>query len=250
MLAVLFRPRNPVSIHGPHGWMPRFDTVRSVFNIGVPSALEELSFAISFAVLTAVIAALGTEALAAQRIAFNALSLAFLPGFGVSLAATALVGQSVGARDARFGSLVTRVAAQYAAIWMGAIGVLYFFAATPIMRAFTDDPQVVSAGAGALRALTLSQPFWGITFVQAGALRGTGNSTFPLVVNSLWIWSTVLICWVAIQQFDAGLTGTWLVFSATVPVPLLLFQRRITRDSHLGKHARLAEMVPLPAPAD
>ena len=54
--------------------------------------------------LVGVVALIGTHALAAQQITFTALSLAFLPAFGFSIAATALVGQSIGARvpaDAR-----------------------------------------------------------------------------------------------------------------------------------------------------
>ena len=53
---------------------------------------------VSFFVFTIIVARLGTEALAAHRIAMNAMSLSFLPGIGFGLAATTLVGQSIGAQ--------------------------------------------------------------------------------------------------------------------------------------------------------
>ncbi|RIK47171.1 MAG: MATE family efflux transporter [Chloroflexi bacterium] len=253
MLVVLFRPATIISVRGWFGWRPRLATVRRVLRIGAPAATEELAFSLSLAVLTVLVAMLGTQALAAQRIAFNALSLAFLPGFGVALAASALVGQSVGARDPRFGRLATNAAGQYATVWMSLIGVIYFLAATPIMRAFSDDPAVIATGAAALRALAVSQPIWAITMVWAGALRGTGNATFPLVVNAIWSWSVIPICWVMITLLDYGLGGVWLVYAITGIAPVIVFRARINRDRHLGAAAAdLATRSPAanPGPAD
>ena len=234
MLWVLLRPAHPASVAGRGGWLPQRSTVKRILGIGFPAALEELSFALSFATLTAVIAILGTSALAAQRIAFNALSLAFLPAFGLSLATTSLVGQSVGARDPRGGSLAVRIAAQYAVVWMGAIGVLYLLLAEPVMRAFSDDPAVVAMGVDALRVLALSQPFWGLEFVFAGALRGTGNSRFPLLVNSVWTWSCVGLSAIVVRLLGGGLASVWLVFLVLGPFPMLAFRWRMRRDPHLG----------------
>ena len=250
MLVVLFRPSTVVSVLGWHGWRPRLSTAGSILRIGVPAAIEELSFSISFAVMTGIIAILGTEALAAQRIAFNALSLAFLPGFGVALAATALVGQSVGARDPRFGPAGNE--SRYAILHDldEHDRAVYFFAASPIMRAFSDDPEVISMGASALRALAISQPVWAITMVWAGALRGTGNSTFPLVVNSIWSWSVVPICWALISVFDQGLGAVWLVYAFTGIIPLVIFRARINRDKHLGMLAAISPMPATPRTAE
>lgn len=244
MLFVLAGVATPISIRGLAGWRPRWGTARRILGIGAPAAAEELAFSLSFAVLTAVIAVLGTQALAAQRIAFNALSLAFLPGFGLSLAATALVGQSVGARDPEGGRLATHISAQFAAVWMGALAVVYFVAATPILRAFTNDPAVVTSGAGALRMLALSQPTWGIMFVYSGALRGTGNSRFPLVVNSLWIWAAVGAGALAVNVFNGGLTLVWLLFALIAPIPTLVFRARLNRDAHLGATPARLEALP------
>ena len=73
----------------------------------MPAALEQLLVSGAFLALSVIVAHLGTAVLAAHRVAFNALSLAFLPGIGFGVAATALVGQSVGARR-----LVRRVRAR------------------------------------------------------------------------------------------------------------------------------------------
>jgi MATE family multidrug resistance protein len=246
MLSVLLRARTSISIRGWGGWRPQLTTAKRMLGIGAPAAVEELAFSIGFAVLTGVIAVLGTEALAAQRIAFNALSLAFLPGFGLSLAATALVGQSVGARDPDGGRLATHVSAQYAAAWMGGITVLYLAFATPVMRAFSSDPSVVSIGADAMRVVALSQPIWGIMFVYAGALRGTGNSRFPLIVNSVWVWACVGLGALAVTVLDRGLSTIWMIFAVTGPIPALIFRARLNRDAHLGSSVSRLDRLPEP----
>ena len=70
--------------------------------------MEQVLINLAFLTFTIVISHLGTDVLAAQRIAMNAMSLSFLPGFGFAIAATALVGQSIGARRPDEGAAVAR----------------------------------------------------------------------------------------------------------------------------------------------
>ena len=97
MLGALWRGKGGVTISGG-SWRPDFGVARQVLRIGIPAAFEQVLATSAFLALALVVARLGTDVLAAQRITFNALSLSFLPGIGFGIAATALVGQSVGAR--------------------------------------------------------------------------------------------------------------------------------------------------------
>ena len=118
-----------------------------MLNIGVPAALEQILVTGAFFAITIIVGRLGTDMLAANRIAINALSLAFLPGFGFAIAATALVGQSVGARNIDEGAAATRIASLWAVIWMSSFGLLLFLFAPQVIRLFTSDESVVVAGA-------------------------------------------------------------------------------------------------------
>jgi len=79
-------------------WVPGLAAIGTVLAIGLPKALEEMLVITAFAALTLIVATLGAEPLVAQRVVINLLSLSFLPGLGFGLAATALVGQAVGAQ--------------------------------------------------------------------------------------------------------------------------------------------------------
>ena len=98
MLLVMARGKKAISLRGSWGWRPHVWTGRQLFRLGMPAAVEQMLFSGACMVLLAVVALIGTPALAAQQVAFTALSTAFLPGIAFSVTATALVGQSIGAR--------------------------------------------------------------------------------------------------------------------------------------------------------
>jgi multidrug resistance protein, MATE family len=229
MLSALWRGRNGVSISGKDGWRPDFGVARQVLTIGIPAALEQVLGTLGFLVLALVVARLGTDVLAAQRITFNALSLSFLPGIGFGIAATALVGQSVGARQIAEGRAAARVATRWAVVWMSAIAALLITFAPQIFHLFTSDAAVIEAGVPGLRVLALTQPFWAVLFVQAGALRGTGNTRYPLMVTGASIWAAVGLAYALLETVGGGLVSVWAAFLVLSPVMAFLIWRRFRR---------------------
>lgn len=235
LLFVLLRPDQLVNLRGWSDWRPKLETARNVLRIGVPSAIENVTTAIGFTTMTAVVAILGTAALAAHRITFNALSLSFMPALGMSMAATALVGQAVGARDPASARRAATISSHYAALWMGMIGVIYLLTGDQIMGLFSSDPAVIGIGGDSLRVLAFSQPFWGLMLVYSGAMRGTGNSRYPMLVNSIMIWITVGLSYIAIGQLGLSLPYAWGTFLIVSPISILLLRRKLLSDPLLSE---------------
>lgn len=230
MLGVLIFRGKIVSLSGRAGWLPTLPTLRDVGRIGIPSAIEQFSTSIAFAAMTAIVAVLGTESLAAHRITFNALSLSFMPAFGMAMAATALVGQATGAKDPASARRAARISATYAAVWMGTIGVVYFVAGPQIMGLFSNDPAVISQGGNSLKVLAFTQPFWAWMLVYSGAMRGIGKSRYPMVINSTTLWLTVILGYVLVSALDLGLPFIWSAFLVVSPWTILLLRRRLMSD--------------------
>lgn len=230
LLRVMWRGKQGVSIAGPGSWLPDVQVAASVLRIGVPAALEQLLTSAAFTIMTMIVASLGTTALAAHRIAFNALSLSFLPGFGFGIAATALVGQSVGAQEPEEGAAATSIASWWAVLWMAIMGAISFVFATLIMRLFSQDAEVVRLGVAAIRAVALAQPFWAMIFVQSGALRGLGNTTFPLRANTAGIWLTMGLAWLAVTYFNGGISHVWSAFLISSPLMAAFLWWRFRRE--------------------
>jgi Na+-driven multidrug efflux pump len=204
----------------------------------VPASIEQMLMATAFLVLTILVARLGTGTLAAMRISLSALSLSFLPGIGFSMAATALVGQSIGAQRPRQGAGVAQIATLWAVLWMSAIGVLILIFSAPIMRLFTGETDVIRIGAAGLRVVALTQPFWAVGMVQSGALRGTGDTRFPLLIGAAGMWSTVLLVWLGLTFLGGGLAMVWSAFLLTSPFTATLtwlrFRHRV-RELERGR---------------
>jgi MATE family, multidrug efflux pump len=236
LVAMIGRGERPFDFFSKVGWWPSWETTRGIIKVGGPTAIEDFAISIGLAVHTGIVAVLGTASLAAHRIVFNALNLSFMPGFGLAIAATALVGQSVGARDPASGRLATKVGAQYAVLWMGSMGLIYFVLAGPITAIFSGDAEVRAVGADSMRALALSQVFWGMLFVFSGTLRGTGKSLYPAIVNSIMIWAAVGLAYILVREGGYGLAATWLAFLPVAALADIFLWRRVRREPLLDEN--------------
>jgi putative MATE family efflux protein len=223
LVGVLVRGRNGVRIGGHGGWRPQWNVARQVLRIGLPAALEEVILITAFATLTPLVATAGTIALAAHRVAMNVLSLSFLPGIGLALAATALVGQSVGARRPEEAREIAAIALRWAVIWMSVFGLIFLVSAPLLMRLFSDDPRMITSGAGAIRVVALAQPLWAMSLVYAGALRGTGNTRLPLLISTVITWSAVGIAYLLVTLVQPSLAAVWLPIALLSPFEVACF---------------------------
>jgi putative MATE family efflux protein len=229
LIAALWKGRAGFSIRGRAGWRPAKELARRVIGLGAPAAIEQVAVSAGFLVLAVGVARLGTDSLAAQRIVGNLLGISLLPGFGFGIAATALVGQSLGAGNPDEGERATGIATEWALIWMGTLGVVFILLRAPLVAIFTDDPAVGQIAAACMIPLGITQPLWAISFVLSGGLRGAGNTRFPLLMTVLSIWGTVLFGMAVTIAFGAGLAYVWGGFLIFSPIATYLTWRRFRR---------------------
>ena len=154
--------------------------VRRLVAVAVPAALEQLVFQSGFIAFTFLMARYGTAALAAYGIGVQILSLSFVVGFGFSIASSTLVGQHLGARDPQRATQSGWRAMRYAVFSMSALSVLIIALAEPIARSMIADPEVVRLTVAFIYCLGIAQPLMAVDFALSGALRGAGDTRFPL----------------------------------------------------------------------
>ena len=243
MLLAMARGKKAISLRGAWGWHPNVAIGRQLFTLGLPAAVEQMLSSGAFMVLLAVVALIGTSALAAQQIAFTALSTAFLPGIAFSITATALVGQSIGARLPSDARKAWSISTRWAIAWLGIGGLLVYIFSEQLMRIFSSDAEVISSGVSALHALSFALPFWAVWFVSSGSLRGSGDTRTPLIVGASTMWLSVFLAWVGVRWFDAGMGWVWTGFVLTsAPASILMwwiFRQRI------GEYERGRRVLPM-----
>lgn len=198
---------------GAEGWRPDPPLIGRLLRIGLPAMGEQLSRSLGMLLFSTIVISLGTAVFAAQRITFNIISLSFLPGFGFSMAATALTGQALGAGKPDRANRANWFSVRSACIWMGSMGVLFLISAPLCMRAFTDDPMIISLGANGLRVLALGQLQMAVALVLNGGLRGAGDTRFPMVATTISMWLIRLpVAWFFTKWMGWGLVGAYTGF--------------------------------------
>jgi putative MATE family efflux protein len=204
-LILAFTPIGPMQIDlSVFGRLQRA-SFRRLLRIGVPVGLEETQFMLAFLVYTAIVATLGTEQLAAHALALRSLEVAILPAFALGTAATALVGQRLGASDPIGAEEVAKRVRFFALTALLAMAVVQFAFAPYIVRLFVDDPDVVDTGTNLLRVFAFALPAMGVHASISGALRGAGDVRFVLATFTISAWG-VRVPLAALLVVGLGLT--------------------------------------------
>lgn len=189
---------------------PRAAVLRRVLAVGTPAALEQLLMQIGFFVYLVFASRYGTDALAAYFIGVRILAISFLPGFGFAAAAAALVGQSLGAGSTADAERSGWLATWMAVALMSVTGVIAFVFAEPIARLFSDKAPVVEATVSFIHVLAVAQPLMAIDFTLGGALRGAGDTRFPLLTVLVAFYGCRLgYAWVVSSELGLGLAWLW-----------------------------------------
>ncbi len=170
--------------HIGSGWWRR-ERLRRLLDIGYPAAVEQIVFQLGFFVFLMLIGNFyGTEAFAAYNIGVNLLMICFTVGFGFSIAGATLVGQHLGANDPEGASRAGWRATALAVVSMGALGALVGVYAQPLAEFFVgDEPLTVRYTVQFTYVLAAMMPLLAVEFAVGGALRGAGDTRFPLLAT-------------------------------------------------------------------
>jgi putative MATE family efflux protein len=188
LLSAFLLPKAKLRLFGTGSWRPDLGLIWRMLKVGIPSALEQMFMSLGILVYSFLVIGMGEVVFATSRLALNVIFISQMPGFGFSVAATTLVGQSLGAKSPRRALLGAQLSVRSAVIWMGLMGVVFFFFGETLLRVFTDDPRLLDLGGDALKVIAFNQPFLAVAFVLAGALRGAGDVRFPMWVTSIAVW--------------------------------------------------------------
>jgi putative MATE family efflux protein len=224
--------RGKLRLPPPRAFSWDAERMRKLVRIGYPAALEQLVFQCGFIAFTFIIARhYGTSALAGYGIGVQILSLSFVVGFGFSIAASTLVGQQLGARDPARAAASGWRAMVLAIACMSALAVVIITFARPIAQLMISDPEVVRLTVAFIYLLGAAQPLMAIDFALAGALRGAGDTRFPLMTTFAGLIGGRLM--LAIVFTSLGFSVEWiyaaLLADYTVKAALLIGRFRSGR---------------------
>ena len=161
-----------------------------IIRFAVPSGLQEANFSLSKLLGLTFILSLGTTAFAANQIGIAIEAISTMPGWGVAIACTALVGHSIGENNPNKSQEYTLYSTIIASILMGILACFFFFIPKTLVSFFINKQEidVIKIGAICLQVAAFEQIPIAIVTVLGSYFKGIGNPKTPFYVSFFTNW--------------------------------------------------------------
>ena len=210
----LFGTKNSMGIRAAN-FLPDWPLIRSLVKIAAPGIFQFIIASGSWIVMARFVAESGKEASAGYQTAIRVIMFFILPAWGLSNAATTLVGQNLGAKHPERAVASVLTTAKYNAIFLACVTALFLFASETVIGFFTKDPATKVYAIQALRIISLGYVFYGIGMVMANTFNGAGDTLTPTLINFIGFWLfQVPFAWLLLRHFNLGPKAVF------IPVPV------------------------------
>lgn len=211
LYVVYLSPRSELKISIKDDYRFDGDIIRKIFTIGMPSALEQFVLQSGLMLFAKIVSGLGTAGFAAHQIGINISGLSFSPSMAFGVAATTLVGQSLGAGDAAKAEKYARYIRKVAIFTASFVGLNFILFSNSLALLYTSNVVVAGMAGTVLKILALAQPGQSAQLTLAGALRGAGDTMYPLYASVVGIWFfRVGATFLFVNVLGWGLNGAWI----------------------------------------
>jgi putative MATE family efflux protein len=214
----LFSGRGLIRISAHH-LKPDFPLIGRMLKIAMGSTAQLLINTVSWIFLVRVIARFGENAVAGYTVAIRVVIFTLLPASGMANAAAALVGQNLGAGQPERAEQSVWRAAFYNMIFLGLISLFFMLAAEPVIRLFTQEPEVVKYGAQALQLVSLGYIFYAYGMVLSQSFNGAGDTRTPTIINIFGFWMLQIpLAWILAVHYNWGPSGVFVAIASAESV--------------------------------
>ncbi len=177
-----------------------------------------------------IVSIFGSEVVAGYTIALRIIGFTLMPSWGISNAASTLVGQNLGAGKPARAERSVWVTGRVNMIMLGVIGVVLFLAPEFFIRIFITNDDVIRAGAMGLMVISTGYIAYGLGMVLVNSFNGAGDATTPLIINFFAYWLLEIpLAWILAMNAGMNETGVFIsiVIAETVltVVSWLVFRR-------------------------
>lgn len=169
-------------------FLPDWSIMSSLIRVSIGGIAQFVIAHASWLGLVRLISLFGSSALAGYTVALRIIIVAILPSWGMSGAAATLVGQSLGAGKPDRAEASVWLTARWNMLLLLAVAVVFIVFADPMIRFFSDDPEVIQFGIACLTLVSIGYPAyaWGMVLVQA--FNGAGDTRTPTIINFFCYW--------------------------------------------------------------
>jgi len=159
-----------------------------LLKLSVGGVLQNIIITTSWIFMVRTLSVFGSEIIAGYTIAIRIVVFTLLPSWGLSNAASTLVGQNLGAGKPERASKTIWITSIANMIVLGILG--FFLIAFPdvFIKVFTLEPTIIKFGSVCLRIVSYGFIFYGLGMVMTQSINGAGDTFIPILINLFGYW--------------------------------------------------------------
>lgn len=219
----LLRKRHPLAPDRSFGahWRIEPALLRQVLRLGIPTGVFFITSALADLALLSIVNSHGSQATAAWGAVSQVMAYVSFPAMSISITASVLAAQAIGAGRLEQVNAVTRVGLGMNIALTGGLAVLVALLAPHIVGLFITDASVVLLAASLLHIAVWGAVLLGLGSVFSGVMRASGTVLVPTTITlSLLAFVLFPLGWTFNRAF--GLPGIWMAHPATYLIGLTL----------------------------
>lgn len=198
--------------------------LRETARVGIPVFGSSAAACLGYVVFAGLVSSMGTTVFAAHSIAVTAETIFYVPGYGLRSAASTLIGNARGEKNAVKLKKVGKLSVLLTTAVMIVSGAALFFGSSHLMSLFTPSGRVVELGAQMLKIVAFSEPFFGVMVVLEGIFYGLGRTKYAFFVETAGMWGVrILFTFLCVRVWGLGLNAVWYCMIADNICKALLF---------------------------
>ncbi|MCL2832882.1 MAG: MATE family efflux transporter, partial [Treponema sp.] len=220
--------RGPVNLDGLFKFNINRPILKSILNIGIPSALENSMFQIGRLFTQRLFTPFGTTAFAANAVTSTLNSISFMPSNAIGIALITVVGQCIGAGDMDGAKKYTVKLMKFAWVVIFIMSALMFFFKDPMISWFSLGPEAHELTKTFLNVYCVSMAVaYAFAFTLPNALRAAGDAKYVMIAASATMWTIrVTGAYFLVYILNTGPIGVWLAMGMDMVARAICFLAR------------------------
>lgn len=210
ILRLLCRPENMIRITGIRDLYPSLETIRKILNIAIPSGLENGIFQMGKLAVQSLVSTLGTASIASFAVAYNLVTLQYLPGNAMGLGLITIAGRCVGAGEYEQAKKYTRLLILVNYGIVAVICAVMTLGLGPIVSIYNLSAEASAMTRQLILLHCLLMTVWPPAFLLPNTLRAGLDARFTMAVSIFSMWAFRLAgAYLFVKVFHTGLIGVW-----------------------------------------
>jgi putative MATE family efflux protein len=217
--------RGGLSIVGANSGTWHFEkkTMKSIYKVASSALVEQAFLRVGFFTYAAMVARLGTTPFATHQICMNLYNVSFAVSDGFGVAATSLVGQSLGAKRPDLARVYGSIAQRCSMVCGLLLSAVFIVFREQFIMLFTNEQEIIRIGGYIMLIIAATSIAQTSQVVMSGCLRGAGDTRFVAVSSLLSVGAVRPgLSWLLCYPLGFGLIGAWIGLFADQLLRLIL----------------------------